>query len=109
MTEGNGRFNGGVYDRLGIIESDVKDIKDDLATAVNLLTTAVSTQTKAIETHTTAVTNLSYKFDTFINVAQNSLPVKAVFWLLGIIVLALVGVEGVKQIGPVIKSIWLLP
>lgn len=109
MTVGNGRFNGRVYDRLGSIESDVKDIKDDLATAVNLLTTAVSIQTKAIETHTTAVSNLSYKFDTFIHVAQNSLPVKAVFWLLGIIVLALVGVEGVKQIGPVIKSIWLLP
>jgi len=97
--EGNG-----VYKKLEVIEQDVKDIKDDLATAVNLLTSAVGAQTKALEAHTTAVNNLSYKFDTFINVAQNSLPIKAVFWLLGIIVLALVGVEGVKQISPIMRT-----
>ena len=94
----------GVYRKLEIIENDVKDIRDDLATAVNLLTSAVNAQTKALEAHTTAVNNLSYKFDTFIHVAQNSLPIKAVFWLLLIIVLALVGVEGVKQISPIMRT-----
>lgn len=99
----------GLLSKLLVIESDVKDIKDDLATAVNLLTSAVTTQTEALKAHTNAVSNLSFKFDTFINVAQNSLPIKAVFWLLGIILLALIGVEGVKNLGPVVKSIWMVP
>lgn len=85
--EGNG-----VYKKLETIEADVRGIKDDLSSSVDRLTIAVD--------------NLSAKFDNFISVAQNSLPIKAVFWLMGIMVLGLVGVEGSKSIAPIIKA-WL--
>ena len=76
--------NGLIHKKLDLIENDVREIRDDLATAINGLTEAVNT--------------LSQRFDAFLNIAQNSIPIKAVFWLMAIMVLGLVGIEGVKAL-----------
>lgn len=76
--------NGQIHRKLDLIEKDVHEIRDDLTTAINGLTVAVTT--------------LSQKFDSFIHIAQNSIPIKAVFWLMAIMVLGLVGIEGVKAL-----------
>ena len=55
---------------------------------------------------TNAIESLTIKIDSFISVAQNSIPIRAVFWLMAIMILGLVGVEGVKSLGPVLKSIF---
>lgn len=85
--------NGELKKQIGQIGEDVHEIKDELAKSVDNLTNAVNT--------------LSSKFDNFINVAQNSLPIKAVFWLLAIMVFGLVGVEGVKALPELIKHFML--
>ena len=82
----------GAWKQLEEIGSDVKEIKDDLSHSVDKLSQAVD--------------RLTEKFDNFIHVAQNSIPVKAVFWLMGIMVLGLVGVEGAKNLGGLAKF-WL--
>lgn len=84
--------NGAYKVQLDNIEHDVREIKDDLSTSVMALTHAVE--------------RLTERFDSFIQVAQNSVPIKAVFWLMGIMVLGLVGVEGAKGIAPILKF-WL--
>lgn len=91
MSDHSG-LNGGHYKKLEIIEQDVKDIKEDLSTAVNGLTHAID--------------KLTSKFDIFMHVAQNAIPVKAVFWIITIMILGLVGIEGSKSIAPILKF-WL--
>ena len=81
--------NGQIHRKLDLIEKDVHEIRDDLTTAINGLTVAVTT--------------LSQKFDSFIHIAQNSIPVRAVFWLMAIMVLGLVGIEGVKALPNLVK------
>ena len=81
--------NGLIHKKLDLIENDVREIRDDLTTAINGLTVAVTT--------------LSQKFDSFIHIAQNSIPIKAVFWLMAIMVLGLVGIEGVKALPKLIQ------
>lgn len=85
-------LNGSVHKKLQIIENDVKEIKEDLPHAISQLTTSVN--------------NLTGKLDTFMHVAERSVPIRAVFWLMAIMVLGLVGVEGVKAIGPTLKSMF---
>lgn len=85
----------GTYLKLAHIEQDVKEIKDDLSHSIDKLTHSID--------------NLCSKFESFMIIAQNSIPIKAVFWLIGIMVLGLVGIEGIKQIGPILSSIFHAP
>lgn len=85
--------NGKLHDRINEIGENVHEIKDNLARSVEGLTVAVN--------------SLSAKLDNFMNIAQNSLPIKAVFWLLAIMVFGLVGVEGVKALPELIKHFML--
>ena len=82
----------GAWKKLESIQSDVKEIKDELSHSIDKLSLSVD--------------KLAAKFDSFISVAQNSLPIKAVVWLMSIMVLGLVGIEGVKGIAPVLHY-WL--
>lgn len=85
-----GHLNGDMEKEIHQIRDDVSSIKDELSTAINGLTIAVNA--------------LTSKFDAFMRVAESSIPVKAVFWLMAIMVLGLIGVEGVKQIGPAVTK-----
>lgn len=85
--------NGELHSRINEIGEDVHEIKDNLARSVEGLTVAIN--------------GLSSKLDNFMIVAQNSLPIKAVFWLLAIMVFGLVGVEGVKALPELIKHFML--
>lgn len=79
MVESNG-----YYKEIVAIKADVKEIKDDLSQSIDNLTTAVHA--------------LTSKFDNWIHVAEQSIPIKAVFWMFLIMVLGLVGTEGVKAL-----------
>lgn len=80
-----------IHKRLDKLESGITEIRDDLPISIDKLTQAVN--------------SLSATFNLFMEVAEKSVPIKAVYWLLGIMILGLIGVEGVKQIGPLMKFI----
>jgi len=69
-------------ERFGKVEQDIEDIKDDLTGAVKELSNAVNT--------------LNTKFEGFITIAANSIPIKAVIWMFMTLVLSMVGVQGAK-------------
>lgn len=69
-------------ERFTKVEHDIEEIKDDLTSAVKDLTNAVNT--------------LNTKFESFIVVAANSIPIKAVIWMFMTLVLSMVGVQGAK-------------
>lgn len=77
MTQGNG-----YYKEIQEIRSDVKDIKDDLSHSIDKLSEAVNA--------------LCIRVDSAIQVAQNVIPIKAVMWMFGILVITMLGVEGVQ-------------
>lgn len=79
MSTGNG-----YYKDIQQIKDDVSEIKDDLSSSIDRLTTAVN--------------GLTMKFDAWIHVAENSIPLKAVFWMFVILVLAMTGVEGLNAL-----------
>lgn len=74
-AEGNGYFK-----ELQQIKQGVDEIRDDLSHSIDKLSMSVDL--------------LTGEFRNFIRVAENSIPIKAVFLMFGILVLALVGVEG---------------
>lgn len=80
MAEGNGYYK----EQLSKIQSDVTEIKDDLSHSIDRLTDAVHA--------------LTSKFDAWMRVAKQSIPIKAVFWMFLIMVLGLTGIEGVKYL-----------
>lgn len=69
-------------ERFTKVEHDIEEIKDDLTGAVKELTNAVNT--------------LNTKFESFIVIAANSIPIKAVLWMFMTLVLSMVGVEGAR-------------
>lgn len=81
--EGNGYYKD-PWSKLEKIDSGVEEIKTELS--------------KSIDGLALAVTNLSNKFDLWMNIAANQVPLKAVFWMFFIVVLSMVGVEGVKYL-----------
>lgn len=70
----------GFHKDLQEIKNDVNEIKDHLASSVLQLADAVN--------------NLSARFDLFMRIAENAIPIKAVFLMFLILILALIGVEG---------------
>jgi hypothetical protein len=74
--------NGDVNEHLLKLERGLDDIRDDLSISVKDLTSAVN--------------RLADRFDAFLLIAQNAVPIKAVMLMFGILVLALVGVQGSK-------------
>lgn len=85
-------LNGGLHDKLQDIGDDVHKIRDELTISVDKLSRSID--------------NLTSRLDNFIIVAQNSIPIKAVFWLLAIMVMGLVGVEGIKEMPELFKHMW---
>lgn len=79
-----GSETNGVFAELKSIDRKVDELKDDLAKSIDKLTMAVE--------------GLSGSFDRFIHVAETSIPIKVVFWLLIMMILGLVGIEGVKAL-----------
>jgi hypothetical protein len=90
MAGENGVYKEGILRELHSIQKGVDDIKDDLAHSIDKLTVAVNT--------------LTNQFSQFIRVAENSIPVRAVMWMFGILVLAMIGVEGVQYLAEHAKS-----
>ena len=84
--------NGHLKSRLDSIEKGVYEIKDDLSQSIDRLSVAVD--------------RLSDKFEAFLEIAESSMPIKAVVWLMGLMVLGLIGIEGTKNLGPALKHIW---
>lgn len=74
----------GIYSELRLIDKKVDSLKDELSQSIDKLTTAINGLTDA--------------FNNFIHVAESSIPIKLVYWLLIIMILGLVGIEGVKSL-----------
>lgn len=72
--------NNGIYKELKLIHDGVTEIKDDLSHSIDKLSVSVDSLTK--------------EFSNFIRVAEHSVPIKAVYMMFLVLVLALVGVEG---------------
>ena len=99
----NGNYDG----RFNRIEGQLGDLKDNIAMAVAGLTEAIKeTSEQSRESHrdveavvkelAKAVQALNQHFTVYINVAQNAIPMKAVMWMFGILVLTMAGIEGLK-------------
>lgn len=76
MSGSNGLLHKDIED----IKRDVGEIKDHLAESVLELASAVN--------------GLSSRFDLFMRIAENAIPIKAVFLMFMVLILAIVGVEG---------------
>lgn len=108
MAEGNGFYK----QQLDTIQSDVKEIKDDLSLAISNLSRSVDKFSLTIDSLTAklsimdklveAVQSISSKFDSWIRVAENVVPIRFVLWILAgvliLVVLLFAGVEGIRAL-----------
>lgn len=88
--------------RFDKVDRELVELKDDLASAIRELSGSIEKQALATTALTTTVTNLTLQFSAFLQVASNSIPIKAVGWMFFIIlvfvIILLVGIEGVKSL-----------
>lgn len=100
MSEGNGIYK--LSERFDRVDKELIDLKDDLANAIRGLSASIDHQATATNALTTVVTNLTSQFSAFLQVASNSIPLKAVGWMFFIIlvfvVILLLGIEGIKSL-----------
>jgi len=108
MAEGNGVYK----HQLDIIQTDVKEIKDDISRSLNNLSHAVDKFSLTVEALTVklsimdklveAVQAIASKFDSWIRVAENVVPIRFVLWILAgvliLVVLLFAGVEGIRAL-----------
>ncbi len=98
MTEQNGFYK----HRFDKIDQDIDELKDHLASAILKLSTTLDTSTRNLaETQnklTDTIQRLSDNLKMFMDIAQSSIPIKAVFWMFLILVLTIAGVEGIKHL-----------
>lgn len=100
MAEGNGLYK--LEQRFDTVDKELTDLKDDLAHAIRQLSGSIEKQVIATTALTTTVTNLTMQFSSFLQVASNSIPLKAVGWMFFIIlvfvIVLLLGIEGIKSL-----------
>lgn len=102
--------NGHYDNRFDALDKEIGEIKDSLASAIIDLKNALMANKAAKEKETEVVKDLVLvirelvnKVSTWTLVAQTVIPIRAVFWMFTIVILGLIGIEGMKQIGPIIK------
>lgn len=78
--EGNGIYR----EQLRKIEAGLDQIKDDLSHSVDKLALSVDA--------------LTHRIDAAMRIAETVIPIKVVFWMWAIMLVGLVGVEGVKYL-----------
>lgn len=102
MTGEHNGTNGLYKIRFDKIDKELDEIKDHLAEAIMKLSTSLDTSTRnLVETQsklTATIDGLSSNLKLFMDIAQNSIPIKAVFWMFLILVLTIAGVEGIKHL-----------
>jgi hypothetical protein len=107
MSEDSNGSNGtnGYYKELRAIQAGVDEIRDDLSRSVDTLTVAVTNLTAQVSNLTAQFSSLTNQFTQLIRAAENVIPIKAVMWMFGILVLTMVGVEGVVTLAKYSKGI----
>lgn len=99
MAEGNGIYK--LEQRFDTVDQELKDLKDDLASAIRELAHSTDKQSEAITVLDKSLSSLNMQFQSFLHIAANAIPLKAVGWMFAIIlvfvVLLLAGIEGVKE------------
>lgn len=100
MTEGNGIYKF-VEKRFNDVDKELLDLKDDLAHAIRELSGSIEKQSDSTTKLTETVGTLATQFASFLHIAANAIPLKAVGWMFAIIlvfvVLLLAGIEGVRE------------
>lgn len=94
MSEPNGAYK--FNERFDKVDRQLIELKDDLAGAIRELSNSIAKQSVATESLGKTVSTLTTQFTTFLNIAMNAIPLKAVFWMFGILVLTIGGIEAVK-------------
>jgi hypothetical protein len=99
MAEINGihKFN----ERFDKVDKELIELKDDLAAAIRELSSSIGKQASATEMLEKTVGSLSVQFHTFLNIAANAIPLKAVSWMFGIVLIFILvlisGIEALKH------------
>ena len=105
MAEGNGIYK--LEQRFDVVDQELKDLKDDLANAIRELAHSTDKQSATISALDKTVGCLTLQFQSFLHIASNAIPVKAVGWMFAIIlifvVLLIAGIEGIK----VLSKAWM--
>ena len=100
MVDMNGSHK--FIDRFDKVDKELTELKDDLANAIRGLATSINKQSAATESLEKTVSALSSQFSSFLTVAANAIPLKAVGWMFGVVlvfILVLVaGIETLKYI-----------
>ena len=105
MAEPNGIYK--LEKRFDKVDEELNDLKDDLAKAIRGLSMSIDRQSTSILSFDSTVDKLNTKFESFLHIASNAIPIKAVGWMFAIIlifvVLLIAGIEGIK----VLSKAWM--
>lgn len=100
MSEGNGIYK--LTERFDKVDKELLDLKDDLANAIRELSVNIGKQSESTSHLTDTVTTLATQFSSFLQIAANAIPLKAVGWMFGIVLVfvlvLLTGIEGLKHL-----------
>lgn len=103
MVEPNGN---GIYKlmekRFGDVDKELTELKDDLANAIRELSVAIIKQSTATESLEKTVATLATQFSTFLTIAANAIPIKAVGWMFLIILVFIGGLKGFEHFDKII-------
>jgi uncharacterized protein YukE len=105
VAEPNGIYK--LEKRFDKVDEELNDLKDDLAKAIRGLSMSIDRQSTSILSFDSTVDKLNTKFESFLHIASNAIPIKAVGWMFAIIlifvVLLIAGIEGIK----VLSKAWM--
>lgn len=102
MLDDGNNLNG-LYHEVDKIKGQVEQIKVEMERRDDLLVEAIKNLSTAV---TEGFKSFSNKLDLFMETARKSLPIGSVIWLMAILTFALLGVEGIKELKPLLHF-WL--
>ena len=107
MQESNGvhKFKEHVDSRLDKVDKELIDLKDDLASAIRELAKSITGQSEATIALEKAVNTLTNQFCTFLAIASNAIPIKAVGWMFLIILVFIGGLKGFDHFDKIISML----
>lgn len=97
MSEPNG-----YYERFDRVDRELTDLKDDLAAAIRELSSSIVSQSVATQSLERTVGTLAMQFSTFLTIAANAIPIKAVGWMFLIILIFIGGLKGFEHFDKII-------
>lgn len=98
MSEESYKSNG-LYHEVDRMKGQIKAIETEMTRRDDLLINELKGLSMAVSQ---GFQGFSLKLDTFMDIARKSLPISAVIWLMVIMTVGLIGIEGIKELKPLI-------